>query len=713
LIFCNNISQTQPLDQTKFGCKNPIFGLSMAFLYPGFLFALLALAIPVIIHLFNFRQYKKVYFSNVQFLKDVQKQQSSRSNLRNHLILAARMLALAFLVLAFAKPFLPFGDAKNAGKQQAVSIFVDNSYSMQTLNREGSLLDEAKRRAKEIASAYSINDRFQLLTQDFEGKQQRFLNREAFNEAVDRLKISPQTRNLQQIISRQQSLFDTQKNAVPVSYLISDFQKNIGKNSIQADPKLKVSLVRINTSPLPNIAVDSVWLVSPLHQPKAAEKLVMRLHNYGNEKAEKVPVKLLINGETKALGSYDLEAKSFRLDTLRFSGLKAGWQNGEISLNDNPVTFDNHFYFTFRVQQQLPVLQIADQVPNRFLQAVFASDAFFKADFSSAGNVNYSALNRYPVIYFNDVKEVSAGLAQQLKNYVKQGGTLVVFPAADANLASYQNLLRPMGADFPEKSTTENTKVASINLKNPLFKDVFERMPENPDLPQIKKYYALSSGQRNLKINLMEMPGKTAFLSVYSSGKGKVYLSAVPVDEDFSNLPHHALFVPLLFRIALLSGHDQPLFYTLGENELLEIPPFVQAVDQPLHLQKGSVSIIPDVRRIEGKIQLYLADQVRETGNYKLVLKDSILAQIAFNNNRQESDLNYLTDQELKTGFSALKTVSYLTAGKLSLAKQVAEVNSGVQLWKLCLILALLCLAAEVLLIRFYKVNQQKKTALV
>lgn len=679
----------------------------MAFLYPGFLFAFLALAIPVIIHLFNFRQYKKVYFSNVQFLKDVQKQQSSRSNLRNRLILAARMLALAFLVLAFARPFLPSGNSENIGKQQAASIFIDNSYSMETLNREGSLLDEAKRRAKEIAAAYSINDRFQLLTQDFEGKQQRFLNRDEFNQAVDEVKISPQSRTLQEIINRQQGLFDTQKNATSISYLISDFQKNIGKRSIQASNKFKVNLIHIKANPQANIAVDSAWLISPLHQPKAAEKLVIRLHNYGNEKAAKVPVKLTINGETKALGSYDLNAQSFRIDTLRFSGLKAGWQNGEISLNDNPVTFDNHFYFTFQVQQQLPVLQLTDQFPNKYLNAVFASDAFFKADFSSAGNVNYSTLNRYPVIYFSDVKEVSAGLAQQLQNYVKQGGTLVVFPAVDANLSSYKSLLQPLQADFPEKLVTENTKVAAINLKNPLFKDVFEKMPENPDLPLVKKYYDLSSGQRTSKINLLELPGKTAFLSVYNSGKGKIYLSAVPANADFSNLQQHALFVPLLFRMALLSGHDQPLFYTLGENEQLETAALVN-IDELLHLQKGQISLIPDVRKAEGKTYLYVADEVRETGNYKLIRKDSVLAQIAFNDNRQESDLNYLTDNELKSSFSAIKTVSYLPAGNLSLTKQVAEVNSGVQLWKLCLILALLCLAAETLLIRFYKVNPQK-----
>src|SRR5579863_9625969 len=192
----------------------------MHFLYPVFLFALAALAIPLLIHLFNFRRYQKVYFSNVQFLKEVQEQQSSRRNLKERLILASRMLALLFLVLAFARPYIPGKNAANSGKQQAVSIFVDNSYSMQTLNKEGTLLDEAKRRAKEIASAYSINDRFQLLTQDFEGKHQRLLSRDEFNDAVDAVKISPQSRDLQQIVDRQQGLLEEQHGTMRSAYIL-------------------------------------------------------------------------------------------------------------------------------------------------------------------------------------------------------------------------------------------------------------------------------------------------------------------------------------------------------------------------------------------------------------------------------------------------------------------------------------------------------------
>ena len=94
----------------------------MQFLYPTFLFALAALAIPIIIHLFYFRRFKKVYFTNVRFLKEVKEEKSARSKLRNLLVLAMRLLALAFLVFAFAQPFIPRDEEVKAGVK-AVSIF--------------------------------------------------------------------------------------------------------------------------------------------------------------------------------------------------------------------------------------------------------------------------------------------------------------------------------------------------------------------------------------------------------------------------------------------------------------------------------------------------------------------------------------------------------------------------------------------------------------
>jgi hypothetical protein len=675
----------------------------MHFLYPAFLFTVLTLAIPVLIHLFNFRRYKKVYFSNVQFLKEVQEQQASRRNLKERLILASRLLALLFLVLAFARPFIPGKEGANVGKQQVVSIFVDNSYSMQTLNREGSLLDEAKQKAKQIAASYSINDRFQLLTQDFEGKHQRLLNRGEFNDAVDRVKISAQSRELNQIIARQQSLLNMQANSPKQSYILSDFQKNIQGRSPLADAGFPVNLVQLKANPLPNVAVDSVWMLNATHRPGESEKIVVRLRNYADKAAEKTPLKLIINGMQKAIGSFTVNARSAQTDTLSFSGLQGGWQRAEIQLQDNPVTFDNKFYFTFNVNKQLPVLLINDGTANKYLSAVFAVDAFFAPKQVPAGNVDYASLSTYPIIILSDIKAVSAGLAQALKTYVSKGGTLVVFPSADADPNSYKAFLQPIGAAYPQNLVTEATKVSAINLQSPVFKSIFEVSPQNPDLPLVKKYYALTSGSRQGEY-LMRMQAGQPLWQGSTLGKGKVYVAAVALDEDFSNLPVHALFVPVMFRIALLSGHDQSLFYTAGNNEPIETVPLQSTEKQLVKLVKGNETIIPDVKQQEGSTILYLPAQLSETGIYDLKKQDSTAAVLAFNDNRGESDLSYLSPNDLEKLFP--KNATLLNGDKLNADSIAGSANSGLQLWKLCIILAMIFLAAETLLIRYYKTNK-------
>ncbi len=672
----------------------------MNFEHVNVLYALSALVIPVLVHLFGFRKYRKVLFSNVQFLKEINEQQASRTHLKERLILAARLLTLFFLVLAFARPYLSGRQQAAAAQQQAVSIFIDNSYSMQTLNREGSLLDEAKRRAKEIIKAYGPNDRFQLLTQDFEGRHQRLLAANEFNNAVDTIKLSAQSRTLHQIINRQQNLLAMQPQAAGAIYIISDFQRNIGGKQNRIEARYPVSLVKLDAATLPNVTVDSVVALSPTHRAGIQEKIAVKLHNYGDKTAQAISLKLFINGVQKALGSFTVSARSVQTDTLAFSGLLPGWQSAEIQLQDNPVTFDNQFWFTFNVQNQQPVLLINDTKNDVYLTAAFNTDAFFALNQMNSTNLNYSAFSKYSLIILSNIKSVSAGLSQQLKTYVLNGGNLIVFPADRADLLSYKNLLQPLNAARPEKQITGPTRVSSLNLHSPVFKGVFEMMPQNPDLPVVKKYYQLSA-TGSLAGHLMELPGREPFFTVVNSGKGRVYVSAVPLDEGYSNLPRHALLLPLMFRIALLSNHTGPLYYKTGEDEQVTLPQLEVNSRQMLHLVKGKQNFIPDVRQQNSNTDLFIADQISAPGIYQLKQRDSLLAAIAFNANRSESDLHYLSNAELNKILPGAAEI--LTPGNAPLQQSITDINKGLQLWKVCIILALIFMAAEILLIRLIR----------
>ena len=115
------------------------------------------------------------------------------------------------------------------------------------------------------------------------------------------------------------------------------------------------------------------------------------------------------------------------------------------------------------------------------------------------------------------------------------------------------------------------------------------------------------------------------------------------------------------------------------------------------------------MRQQEGSTLLYASDQVQQTGKNELKKADSTIAVKANNDNRSESDLSFFSGVGLVFFFSGNTTI--LQAGKASLKNTVSEINIGLQLWKLCIILALIFLAAEIVLVRYYKpVKQQVKS---
>lgn len=680
----------------------------MRFLSPGFLFALLTIAIPVIIHLFNFRQFRKVYFSNVRFLKDVQLQTSSRQHLKERLILASRILAISFLVFAFARPYIPDPESENSAQQQVLSVYIDNSMSMELRNREGNLLEEAKRRAKELASVYGLNDRFQLLTNDFEGKYHRLLSLEEFQDAVDDVKLSPAHKNLTQILDRQKEVFLKEPNSAKTVYLISDFQNNIlPEEAVKPDSAYKLRLIRLKATEQTNISVDSVWFLSSIHRPDDAEKLVVRLRNHSDVQATAIPLKLNINGKQKALGTISIPPGQRATDTLSFSGLQSGWQEAEIEVKDFPVVFDDKFYFSFQVQKSMPVLIINGDSENPYLNSVYRSDPFFRIENSAAGNINYSALSSYSLIILNELKEIGDGLTQQLQTAISRGTNIIVFPHLDSDQTGLRKFLQVLGTDLPVQVITAEGKVASINLQHPVFKGVFDQIPQKMDLPVAKKYIRFNTQSKLSRQNLMELQGRIPFFSEYRLGSGKIYLSAVPLNEETSNFARHSVFVPVMYQTALLSLRNQNLYHQLNAEQMIELPKITLNSNQTLQLKAIDFEVIPDLRQNENFSRIYIADQIRHSGNYQLNKEDSLIAVLSFNDEGSESDMGFASIQQIRDKLPQQK-IDVIEPDSGPIQNEIKTINQGLSLWKVCLILALLFFALEILLIRFYNRTQIK-----
>lgn len=674
----------------------------MQFLYPTFLLALAALAIPIIIHLFYFRRFKRVYFTNVRFLREVKEETSARSKLHNLLVLAMRLLAIAFLVLAFAQPFIP-QDVEVKKGQKAVSLFIDNSFSMEALSQDVPLIDKAKQRAREIVEAYRIDDEFQILTNDFEGRHQRLVGKEDALNLIDEIEISPAVRDLRSVLERQRQALNSGTEDNQVAYIISDFQKNITNLVSLQDTALEVNLIPLQAVQERNISIDSAWFEAPVPMVNQTNALVVQLKNLSDEDVDNVRLSLRYEGQNKPVGTLSIPAGSIVTDTVNITILRTGWHEAELAITDYPVQFDDRYYCTFNVPDEINTLVINENLPNTYLSAALSGFANFKLTNQQSSNLDYSQFSNYELIVLNELISVSSGLSFELQQYVKNGGNLLVFPNRNANLTTYQTFLTGFPANELEAYEQRERQVVSVNTDEFIFRDVFENAGANLKLPVSQGNFGFTRYSRSEEPLLIYRDGNS-YLSKYQIERGNLYVAAAPLDESLNNLVLSGeIFIPMLYKMAISAGRTRKIAYTIGSDEVIETNHRGTSSDIVYKLKGESEEFIPEQRVIGAKVFLGVNNQISQAGYYDLFLDpQEILGSFAFNFNRKESDLQYYSSQDLQYLVGDLAKVISVNDNSI-LTAQIEERSQGIVLWRWCLILALLFLGAEVLLLRFWK----------
>lgn len=672
----------------------------MNFVFPFFLFALFALAIPIIIHLFYFRKYKKVYFSDIRFLKQVQEEKSTIDKLKKRLILATRLLALLFLILAFAQPFI--GSNKNKLNQgnAAVCVYIDNSYSMGLKKSGEAGLSIAKTKAKEIANAFNTGDKFSLLTNDLEGTHQRWMQKQDFLDAIEKIELSPNIKTIDEISKKEATLFQSLNVKNKLGFFISDFQKNMLTKS--EDTTFIAHFLNIQSEAKKNLFVDSCWFEQPLFTMNTNNKLLVRVKNAGNTIAEKIRVSVKINGIVKAIDDITIEPENSVIDSFNITSTQAGWQKAEITFNDYPITFDDHFYFAYKVAQTEEILSIDDtETPNN-IASIFTNDAHFSFDKINKGQLDYSSFKNYSLIILNQLTEISLGIASSLKEYIDNGGNVYIIPSVNADVNSYNSFLSNNNAGSFGALQVKYGEVTKINLQEELFKSVFNNVPKNVETPKIKKLYPILSNTNNNEREILSTNIGSPLVAKFDAGNGFVYVQAVPLSADFSDIQANAIFVPMVYNSAVYKKNKQALYYTIGKDNLIELKNSNTNGESVYKLSNGKNEFIPENRSVGNSVLLRVNNTLESDGHYTINSNNTELGIAAFNFDRTESNLKFASNDEIATTFNK-KNQLILDNTKANLSAAIKQIKDGVLLWKICVILSLLFLLIEILLIRFWK----------
>lgn len=687
----------------------------MKFLFPGFLFALFAIAIPILIHLFSFRRYTTVYFSNVEYLRNIRKESRNKRQLKHLLMLLARILTIISLVFAFAQPYIPFENQQKSAENQIVTVYIDNSFSMNALSTSGQLLEVARNKALEIAEAYPPGTSFRLITNDLHPRHQHLFNKEQFMQQISEVRNSPRTINLSQIHNRISSGYTYPDNIKGnTNYFISDFQTRVTDlSNFRPDSQFFNYFIPLRAELTANLSVDSCWMELPAHKLGQEEHMRVRIINYSDEAYQNLPVRLFLNDTVKALANFSIDPGGEQVIDLKYLNFSPGLQLGKVEISDFPIIHDNTFFLNYTVQDQISALAIYSNTYKGisglpWMRALLSGDNFISYEEMAVENLAVSRLSEFNSIILLNVPEISTGLMTELTRLAHGGTSILFFPEPDGNLSSYNELLNRFNAAPIERFDTTARAIGGIEWNHPVFSQAFRERTSDADYPVIAGRFSFTSLVKVAETPVLWFRDGSKAISVQPFGSGSLAVSAFPLSGANQRFTRHVLYVPTLYGLLMNSLPYQKLAYTIGQDthaSLLTGDDY-DMTSLKVESDNGEQSFIPSTSPSEeNKTRIDLTSSFETAGQYTVLSHDKIITAVSMNYDRRESSSAYMGFDELRSESERLHLDNFrvLQNQDSNFTEVFNEINHGKNLWKWFVILALLFILAEAVISRFLR----------
>lgn len=626
-------------------------------------------------------------FSNVNMLKRIETESRRTRQIKKWLVLLSRMLAIACLVIAFAQPVIPLSNSVKGRVLQAV--YLDNSFSMNSRGEKGQLFEQAKNAARSLVNGLDRNARVLMLANSRTGID-KVLSKERAVEWIDELELSSEVNELRIVSSRVEYLRAQEGFDRAQVYLLSDHQKM--DRSEWEDSLLNYVAIDLSPQTQRNLAIDTLWLSSPINKTDEPISLVVRLKNFGLQDIQSATLGLKVNGAQQGAESFSLKAESSKDIELTFTSAESGWINGELYVSDQTVQFDNTYYFTLKLKERFSVLVLSEQ--ESLFNAVFEEDEQFELTTSTPLSFDQSKINSYDMIVLDQIEELSSALSGQLNTFMQDGGVLLCVPSS-------QNALQAPGLNINTYGRLKSIglSIRTQDLKHPFFSGVYARIPENSIMPKVISAYSLSRDANSEM--LLGLKNGDAVLTRRAVGRGYAYQYSMPMAENFTNIYEHELFVLVALKAAFSKNSVNEIAYRLNSQDA--IPLDAKANEKALVLSKGDLEVLLESSASLGKFRFWLNSEVREAGIYELRFQneEDLQALLALNNDRRESVQEYHD----RSSYAELlgSDVKWYSDQEEELQTLASIAETGRPLWKLFILFSLIFLLIEILLLRFLK----------
>ncbi|KVV15545.1 VWA domain-containing protein [Flavobacterium sp. TAB 87] len=642
----------------------------MHFKNPQILYFLLLLLVPILVHLFQLRRFKKSYFTNVRFLKQLSIQTRKSSKVKKWLLLGTRLLLLLFLILAFAQPFYEAKDSKNASNE--MYIILDNSFSMQSKGKKGELL---KRAIQELLENTPENITFSLIT-----NSESFWNTDikSVRKELQSLKYSAESFQLDNTITKIQAhQTSTNKDIIVITDAVGLTQKQVENSNLQQATYFIIPEAEQKN----NVAIDSVFIIQTLDN---FYEIGINLSAYG-ENISPVSVALYNNEKlsAKTVTKFDSSKKN-----IHFTIPKEAF-HGYVSIEDNGLAYDNRLYFSISTRKKIDVISIGSPEKSNFLSRIYTPNEFNFSNFSIE-SLNYNSIENQDLILLNELDEIPQALQTTLKSFVEKGGNLVLIPSQKSTITGLNSFLATFGKVVFKNVESNEKLITKINFDHPLFSGVFESKISNFQYPKTKNSFASSSAYASV----LSYEDQSVFLTSIIKPTSAVSVFAAALNTQNSNFQQSPLIVPVFYQLAQSTNTSGLNALKIGDNQ----PYFVEkklTKDALLEVRGKEGQFIPIQQILNNKVKLTFDDFPEKAGNYSIFDKKEWIENVSFNYPRTESDLSQRNKKLLR---------KYKTADSISTVFNTLQTDrTDNQIWKWFVIFALLFLFAEMAIIKLVK----------
>ncbi|HEX6224621.1 MAG TPA: hypothetical protein VFZ52_09435, partial [Chryseolinea sp.] len=548
--------------------------------------------------------------------------------------------------------------------------------------------------ARSIVESFPPDTRYKLLTNDFSPTSNTYKTKPEILDLLTQIKLSPVSRAHKDVVDRISQAKTTRNQEI---FWISDLQKSTQGQISPWDSLSRLHLVPIQFSKQSNVFVDTVHLENPFAAGGGKNVLHVKVRNDGDKAAERLNLKLTINKTQAATTAINIPAKGTAETSFDLSTTLTGLNEAKLGFNDFPITFDNEFYMALNFTGKIRIIEIRTSDAKTVVEKVFGNEQIFDFSSYSVNNFNYSLLSNADLVVVNGLNAVDIPLSNALREYLRDRGTVLFFPGSKPDVVTLKSFLQLPLVGVAEGATQQ--ELDKPDFSNPFFENVFEEKSVSIAMPRGIKL--LDWG--NDRSAILRFKNDQPFLSRFDQGGGKLYVAATALQAGQTDFFNHALFVPVMYRIASSSvRNESKLYYTLRESFIQLRADSLQG-EQPLRWV-GEEEIVPAQRKLSNEVIFDVPKFSIVKGFYKIVANRDTVSLLAFNLDKAESLLDQYSGEEMKDLLGAGNEVTIFKVGaQEAFSNEIKERYLGTPLWKYSLLLAIFFFLVEILLIRFLR----------